>query len=111
MLVRPSSVRLGTVTAWTVLHGPSGAGATSIRTVEPFQSSALTAEIHSPSSNLGCIGLLAPLRSVLIGTAAARLATQSIPFQYFGCRSNRLAGTRATNICEGGGDVGSGRLN
>ena len=88
------------------VHGPSGAGATSTRTVEPFQSSALTAEIHIPSSNLGCIGLLAPLRSVLIGTAAARLATQSVPFQYFGCRSNRLAGTRATNICDGGGDVG-----
>ena len=84
VLVRPSTVRVGTVTVCSVVHGPWGAAATSRRTAVPFQSLAFTTESHIPSINRGCIGLVVLFALVSIGMARARLVTHALPLQYVG---------------------------
>ena len=88
----------------TVVHGRLGAGDIGLRTALPFHSPAFTTEIHLRRS-IEAASDCWHHRSGLMGTAAA--TGDNPPFQYTSAVWSTGRAGAATNICEGGGEVGS----
>ena len=86
-----------TVRCSTIVHGPCGAGARSMRSRLPHHSFSLVTETNVSPNHCTLIGL-ATLRDAT-GTAEAADADHPDPFQYSGVATKFPRGTRARYVC------------